>query len=296
MFPIGRSRAVPARAPLVLAIALLLAGCGTISTTPPAPTPADFTGIAGFLANAGVTVTNVVSGDAGCADPDITKTAIGFDARGADQATPVRIHIYIFRNHDTYVRERASVDRCAASFVTDLGGLDILYNNAGLALGLGKAQEASLADWETMIETNVTGLVILTRRVLPGMVERDRGHIINIGSTAGEWPYPGGNVYGATKAFVRQFSLNLRADLFGTRVRVTEIEPGLVGGTEFSAVRFKGDTAKAATPYQDTEPLTPEDIADAVHWVATRPARVNINTLQVMPVVQSFAPLRIHRG
>jgi hypothetical protein len=119
MSPNGRPGGARARLSLVLAAALVVAACGTISTTPPAPTPADFTGIAGFLANAGVTVTNVVSGDAGCADPDITKTAIGFDARGADQATPVRIHFYIFRNHDTYVRERASVDRCAASFVTD---------------------------------------------------------------------------------------------------------------------------------------------------------------------------------
>src|SRR5690606_22000160 len=132
--------------------------------------------------------------------------------------------------------------------------------------------------------------------VLPGMVERDRGHIVNIGSTAGEFPYPGGNVYGATKAFVRQFSLNLRADLLGTKVRVTDIEPGLVGGTEFSVVRFKGDAAKATAPYQDTEPLTPEDIADAVHWVATRPPRVNVNVLQVMPVVQAFGPLLIHRN
>lgn len=119
MSPIGRPRGAPARLALVLAIGLVVAACGTISTTPPAPTPADFTGIAAFLANAGVTVTNVVSGDAGCPDPDITKTAIGFDARGLDQATPVRIHIYIFRNHDTYVRERSAVDRCAASFVTD---------------------------------------------------------------------------------------------------------------------------------------------------------------------------------
>jgi 3-hydroxy acid dehydrogenase/malonic semialdehyde reductase len=128
------------------------------------------------------------------------------------------------------------------------------------------------------------------------MVARDRGHVVNIGSTAGEFPYPGGNVYGATKAFVRQFSLNLRADLFGTKVRVTEIEPGLVGGTEFSQVRFKGDTAKAAGPYQNTEPLTPDDIADAVHWAATRPARVNVNVLQVMPVAQTFGPLLIHRA
>ena len=136
----------------------------------------------------------------------------------------------------------------------------------------------------------------MTRAVLPGMVGRGRGQIINIGSTAGEFPYPGGNVYGATKAFVRQFSLNLRADLHGTPVRVTEIEPGLVGGTEFSNIRFKGDDAKAAGIYQGADALTADDIADAVHWAASRPARVNINVLQLMPVTQSFGPLRIHKG
>jgi 3-hydroxy acid dehydrogenase/malonic semialdehyde reductase len=127
------------------------------------------------------------------------------------------------------------------------------------------------------------------------MVARNRGHVVNIGSTAGEFPYPGGHVYGASKAFVRQFSLNLRADLFGTQVRVTDIEPGLVGGTEFSNVRFKGDDARAAAVYDKAEPLTAEDIADTVYWVATRPARVNVNTLQLMPVCQSFGPLRVHR-
>lgn len=193
------------------------------------------------------------------------------------------------------IADRAAVERAVAGLPQDAAAVDVLVNNAGLARGLEPAQSASLDDWEAMVDTNVKGLMYMTRAVLPGMVARDRGHVVNIGSTAGEWPYPGGNVYGATKAFVRQFSLNLRADLFGTRVRVTDIEPGLVGGTEFSNVRFKGDDAKAAGVYAGTEPLTPEDIADAVHWVATRPARVNVNTLQVMPVVQSFGPLRIHR-
>ena len=127
------------------------------------------------------------------------------------------------------------------------------------------------------------------------LLVNNAGHVLNIGSTAAEWPYPGGNVYGATKAFVRQFSYNLRADLHGTKVRVTDIEPGLVGGTEFSTVRFGGDAEKAAGVYAGTDPLTPEDIADIVHWVATRPARVNVNLLQVMPVVQSFGPLRVHK-
>ncbi|MDO9711846.1 SDR family oxidoreductase [Paracraurococcus lichenis] len=193
------------------------------------------------------------------------------------------------------VADRAAVTAAVAGLPADFAAVDVLVNNAGLARGLEPAQAAELDDWDAMVDTNIKGLMYVTRAVLPGMVARDAGHIVNIGSTAGEWPYPGGNVYGATKAFVRQFSLNLRADLFGTRVRVTEIEPGLVGGTEFSSVRFKGDEAKATGVYAGTEPLVPEDIADAVHWVATRPARVNVNTLQVMPVVQSFAPLRVHR-
>ena len=193
------------------------------------------------------------------------------------------------------IADRAAVETAIAGLPESFAAVEVLVNNAGLARGLEPAQAASLDDWDAMVDTNVKGLMYVTHAVLPGMVARNSGHVVNIGSTAGEWPYPGGNVYGATKAFVRQFSLNLRADLFGTKVRVTDIEPGLVGGTEFSNVRFKGDDTKAAGVYAGTEPLTPEDIADAVHWVATRPARVNINTLQVMPVVQSFGPLRIHR-
>ena len=194
------------------------------------------------------------------------------------------------------VRDRAAVEQAVAGLPAGWEQIDLLVNNAGLALGLSPAQGADLDDWDAMVDTNCKGLMYVTRAVLPGMVARDRGHVVNIGSTAGEWPYPGGNVYGATKAFVRHFSLNLRADLFGTAVRVTDIEPGLVGGTEFSAVRFKGDAEKAAAPYAGTEALNPEDIADAVHWVATRPARVNVNTLQVMPVAQSFGPLRVHKA
>jgi 3-hydroxy acid dehydrogenase/malonic semialdehyde reductase len=194
------------------------------------------------------------------------------------------------------LRDTGAVATAIAALPAEWAGIDLLVNNAGLALGLAPAQEASMADWEAMIDTNTKGLVAMTRAVLPGMVARDRGHIINIGSTAGEWPYPGGNVYGATKAFVRQFSLNLRADLFGTQIRVTDIEPGLVGGTEFSTVRFGGDAQKAAGVYANTDALTPEDIAETVHWVASRPARVNVNTLQVMPVCQSFGPLRVNRG
>ena len=194
------------------------------------------------------------------------------------------------------VADRAAVEAAIGGLPAEWATIDLLVNNAGLARGLAPAQEASLDDWEAMLDTNVKGVMYLTHAVLPGMVRRNAGHILNIGSTAAEWPYPGGNVYGATKAFVRQFGYNLRADLHGTKVRVTDIEPGLVGGTEFSTVRFGGDAEKAAGVYAGTDPLTPEDIADAVHWVATRPARVNVNLLQVMPVVQSFGPLRVHKG
>ncbi len=194
------------------------------------------------------------------------------------------------------VRNRAAVEFEIANLPADFAGIDVLVNNAGLALGLEPAHEASLDDWETMVDTNVKGLMTVTRAVLPGMVERQRGHVVNIGSIAGEWPYPGGNVYGATKAFVRQFSLNLKADLAGTPVRVSNVEPGLCGGTEFSNVRFHGDDAKADKVYADTTPLTAADIADVVHWIATRPAHVNINTISLMPVVQAFAGMKVQKG
>jgi 3-hydroxy acid dehydrogenase/malonic semialdehyde reductase len=194
------------------------------------------------------------------------------------------------------VRERGSVERALTNLPPEFAQIDVLVNNAGLALGLEPAQEAKLDDWDTMVDTNVKGLMYCTRSVLPGMVARNRGHIVNLGSTAAEFPYPGGNVYGATKAFVYQFSLNLRADLLGTRVRVTDIEPGMCGGTEFSNVRFRGDAGKAAAVYAETQALTPEDIADAIHWVATRPWHVNVNSLQLMPVCQAPGPLAVKRG
>jgi 3-hydroxy acid dehydrogenase/malonic semialdehyde reductase len=193
------------------------------------------------------------------------------------------------------VRDRLAVERALASLPPAFAAVDVLVNNAGLALGLGPAQQADLDDWDLMVDTNVKGLMYCTRVVLPGMVARDRGHIINLGSTAAEFPYPGGNVYGATKAFVYQFSLNLRADLFGTGVRVTDVEPGLAAGTEFSQVRFHGDAAEAEAVYAGTTPLNPEDIADAIHWVATRPPHVNVNSLQIMPVAQAFGPLAVKR-
>jgi len=194
------------------------------------------------------------------------------------------------------VADREAVHTALQSLDADARAIDVLVNNAGLALGLEPAQSARLDDWEAMIDANCRGLVTMTHAVLPDMVRRNSGHVVNIGSAAGEWPYAGGNVYGATKAFAHQFSLNLRADLAGTAVRVTCVEPGMVGDTEFSKTRFRGDEQKAEQVYADTEPLTPDDIADAVSWVVSRPARVNVNVMQIMPVVQSFARLSIHRN
>lgn len=193
------------------------------------------------------------------------------------------------------VRDREAVSAAFSSLPGEFSAVDLLVNNAGLALGLEPAHEASLDDWDAMVDTNIKGVMYCTRALLPGMVARNRGHIVNIGSVAGSWPYPGGNVYGATKAFVRQFSLNLRADLLGTQVRVTNIAPGMAE-TEFSKVRFKGDEEKAHRVYQGTEPLLPEDIADIVLWVASLPARVNINTIEVMPVSQTWGPFAVHRA
>ncbi len=193
------------------------------------------------------------------------------------------------------VQDRAAVERAVAGLPPAFAQVDVLVNNAGLALGLEPAQRADLGDWDTMIDTNCKGVVYLTRALLPGMVARKRGHVVNIGSVAGSYPYAGGNIYGATKAFVHQFSLNLRSDLHGTGVRVTCIEPGLCEGTEFSDVRFKGDQEKAAKVYAGTQSLTPEDIAAAVEWVTSQPAHVNVNTIELMPVSQSFAGFQINR-
>jgi 3-hydroxy acid dehydrogenase/malonic semialdehyde reductase len=193
------------------------------------------------------------------------------------------------------VQDRAAVDRTVAELPPTFAEIDCVVNDAGLALGLGAAPVADVDDWERMIDTNCKGLVYVTRALLPGMVARKRGHVINIGSVAATYPYPGGNVYGATKAFVRQFSLNLRSDLHGTGVRVSCIEPGMCGGTEFSEVRFGGDKAKAAAVYAGMQPLTAEDIAEAVLWAACLPQHVNINAIELMPVAQSFAPFQVHR-
>lgn len=173
--------------------------------------------------------------------------------------------------------------------------VDVLVNNAGLAMGLDPAQKASVADWDRMVAVNVSGMMHMTHALLPGMAERNRGHIVNISSTAAIYPYPGGHVYGASKAFVTQFSLNLRADLVGTGVRVTDLEPGLVGGTEFSVNRFGGDTARASAVYAGTVPLSADDIAEAASWVVNLPAHININRMEIMPTCQAPGPLAIKR-
>ncbi|NIP49220.1 MAG: SDR family oxidoreductase [Gammaproteobacteria bacterium] len=192
------------------------------------------------------------------------------------------------------VRDRAAVDAAIDALPEEFRAIDVLVNNAGLALGLEPAHQVDINDWEVMVDTNIKGLMYCTRKILPGMVERNRGHVVNISSTAGSWPYPGGNAYGGTKAFVTQFSRNLRADLLGTKVRVTCIQPGMAE-TEFSDVRFKGDTEQAGKVYDGANPMTAEDIAEAVAWVVDRPAHLNINSIEMMSVNQSWGPLAVHR-
>lgn len=194
------------------------------------------------------------------------------------------------------VTSRSSVENVFAQIEKEIGSVDILVNNAGGAFGLDRAHEASLDDWEKNVDVNIKGLLYCTHSALPGMVKRNQGHIINVGSVAGTYPYPGGNVYGGTKAFVHQFSLNLRADLLGTFVRVSCVEPGLVGSTEFSLVRFHGDETRAKKVYEKTQPLQPEDIAEVIYFCSSVPSHVNINTLELMPVGQAFSPLTVYKN
>jgi len=174
-----------------------------------------------------------------------------------------------------------------------LTNIDVLVNNAGLALGLEPADKTDFADWQQMVNTNILGLIHLTHEILHLMVANNDGYIINLSSTAGSYPYFGGNVYGATKAFVTQFSLNLRADLVGKNIRVSNIEPGLCGGTEFSNIRFHGDDAKAAQVYDSVQYVTPQDIANMVAWLIEQPKHVNIKRIEVMPTAQTFAGLKV---
>ncbi|TLD85367.1 SDR family oxidoreductase [Helicobacter sp. MIT 11-5569] len=190
--------------------------------------------------------------------------------------------------------DKVALKNSLASLPKEFQSIDVLVNNAGLALGIEPAQICDFDDWERMIAVNISALSFLTHLILPQMVERKSGHIITLGSIAGKYPYPGGNVYGATKAFVRQFALGLRADLAGTNVRVSDIEPGLAE-SEFSLVRFKGDEERAKALYKGSNALQPQDIAEAVYWVSTLPKHVNINTLEMMPTTQSFSALSVHK-
>ncbi len=194
------------------------------------------------------------------------------------------------------VTDKDAIAAFIPSLPQDWQQIDVLVNNAGLAFGLGPAWESDLEEWDKVVATNITGLIHMTRAVLPQMVARDDGIILNLGSTAGEYPYPGGHVYGASKAFVQQFSLNLRADLVGKNIRVTDIEPGLVSGTEFSTLRFRGDADRAASLYQGVQPLTAEDIADTAAWLVSLPKHMNINRIEMMPTCQASGLLVTKRG
>jgi len=193
------------------------------------------------------------------------------------------------------IRVKEAVEEACSKLSGKWENIEVLVNNAGLAAGLNLIHEGSLDDWEVVVDTNIKGLMYCTRLILPQMVERNRGHIINLGSIAGSWPYPNINVYGGTKAFVRQLSLNLKADLFGTKVRVSLIEPGL-GDTDFALTRFKGDKAKADELFKGIEALKPKDVAEIIYWVANLPDHVNINSIEVMPTCQAWGPMSLKRN
>ncbi len=192
------------------------------------------------------------------------------------------------------VSDKEAVFENIAFLPPEYKNIDILINSAGLALGLESAPNALLDDWEQMIDTNIKGLLYITKAVLPIMVERKTGYIFNLGSIAGSWPYQGGNVYGATKAFVEQFSYNLRTDLKGTNIRVSNIEPG-AAKTEFSDVRFKGATDQAQKVYDGYKPLVATDIANLIFTLANLPSHVNVNSLEVMPTAQTWAGLHVEK-
>lgn len=206
----------------------------------------------------------------------------------AQKTEPGKVHVAAFD-----MRDEAAMQAAIDGLPPDFAAIDLLVNNAGLALGTATAQEADLEQWQQMIDTNVTALVRMTRKLLPGLVER-KGAIINISSISGSHPYPGGNVYGATKAFVNQFSGNLRVDLHGTGVRVCNIEPGMAE-TEFTLVRTGGDQRASDELYAGAHPITATDIADTVSWVARQPPHLNINRIEIMPVSQSPAGLQVAR-
>ncbi|AEI37842.1 MAG: SDR family NAD(P)-dependent oxidoreductase [Zymomonas mobilis subsp. pomaceae] len=202
---------------------------------------------------------------------------------GADKVHPAAFDI----------RDEAAMTAALLDLPSEFSDIDVLINNAGLALGVKPAPDIDLADWRTMIDTNVTALAVITQHLLPKLIKQ-RGMIINLSSTASRWPYPGGNCYGGTKAFVRQFSYGLRCDLHGTGVRVTSIEPGLCE-SEFTLVRTKGDKEAYDQTYKGAHALQPEDIAETLFWVASQPPHVNINSLELMPVSQTWNSFRIYR-
>ncbi len=193
------------------------------------------------------------------------------------------------------ITDLTTLEATLSALPVTLNGIDLLVNNAGLALGLEPGHETNWAHWETMIQTNCTALTFITRQLLPAMVKRNKGHIINLGSTAGTYAYKGGNVYGASKAFVEHFTLGLRADLIGTAIKVTNLEPGLIGGTEFSNVRYEGDDDHANAMYENCQAMSPEDIADTIAWLVQQPPHVNVNRLEIMPVCQVPGGLLVHK-
>ncbi len=206
----------------------------------------------------------------------------------ADALGRERIHTAAFD-----IRDEAAMRTALDALPDGFRDIDVLANNAGLALGTAPAQRADLAQWKQMIDTNVTALATLTHALLPTLIAR-RGAILNISSIAATYPYTGGNVYGGTKAFVSQFSLGLRSDLHGTGVRVTSIEPGMAE-TEFTLVRTSGDQAASDTLYNGADPIRPEDIAETMFWIASLPPHLNVNRIEVMPVRQSFAGFQVAR-
>ena len=209
-------------------------------------------------------------------------------AAGLAEKHGVRVHAF-----ELDVRDQPAVERAVAGLPAEWSAIEVLVNNAGLSRGLDKLHQGLLQDWEEMIDTNVKGLLYVTRAVLPGMIERGRGHIINIGSVAGHEVYPAGNVYCASKFAVRALSKGLRLDLNGTPIRVSEVAPGMVE-TEFSLVRFHGDAERAGKVYQGLTPLGPDDVADAVVWCATRPLHVNVSEVVIWPTAQASTTL-VHR-
>lgn len=252
------------------------------------------------LANQTAMITGASSGiGATCAEAfAAAKARLILAARRIDRLKDLAATLKAQYGTETYlmpldVRDRAQVETSIATLPQEWQAIDVLINNAGLSRGLSKLQDGEIQDWEEMIDTNVKGLLYVTRAVLPGMVQQQRGHVINIGSVAGHQVYPGGNVYCATKAAVRSLTEALKIDLLGTPVRISSVDPGMVE-TEFSEVRFRGDAERAKHVYQDTVPLTAQDIADVVLFCATRPPHVNISEVLVMPTDQA-TPSMVHR-